>query len=313
MTADCVVHGGDLFFRSKIPKALIPLVYDPLIELAESGIPVILVPGNHERGRFPAPLLLGHPRLMVFDSPRCFELSLQGSRFQFTGFPFRRGEIRSAFAQLLEETGYLSRSADQRILCLHQAVDGCRVANHVFRNSSDVICRSGIPHHFSAVLCGHIHRFQVLPRFQHNSREYPPVIFSGSTERTSFQEMHEEKGCVMLHFHDSSSASVHLQRLQFIPLPARPMVDLKVNQPIVSAESGAALLRRKLSIIPKNAVVRITADSEQISKFPELFRGVRLRELAPDTMNIQLHSRNSARYPRLSETKKRSGGESGQS
>jgi DNA repair exonuclease SbcCD nuclease subunit len=46
---DCVVHGGDIFYRSKVPARLVEMVFEPLKQVADSGVPVYLVPGNHER------------------------------------------------------------------------------------------------------------------------------------------------------------------------------------------------------------------------------------------------------------------------
>ena len=58
---DLVVHGGDLLFRSRVPPDLVQRAMAPLFEVADAGVPVYLVPGNHERGRIPYPLLARHP------------------------------------------------------------------------------------------------------------------------------------------------------------------------------------------------------------------------------------------------------------
>ncbi|MGO9509297.1 MAG: metallophosphoesterase, partial [Mycobacterium sp.] len=43
---DAVIHGGDLLYRSRVPDSLVDRVMAPLVELAEAGIPVFVVPGN---------------------------------------------------------------------------------------------------------------------------------------------------------------------------------------------------------------------------------------------------------------------------
>ena len=43
---DCVVHGGDLLFRSKVPPRLVTMAFEPLKQVADQGTPVYLVPGN---------------------------------------------------------------------------------------------------------------------------------------------------------------------------------------------------------------------------------------------------------------------------
>jgi len=45
--ADLIIHGGDLFFRSRVPDRILELAYGPLIETARTGMPVCIVPGNH--------------------------------------------------------------------------------------------------------------------------------------------------------------------------------------------------------------------------------------------------------------------------
>ena len=49
---------------------------------------------------------------------------------------------------------------------IHQSVDGATVgpSGYTFRYAHDVTRIGDIPHRFSAVLAGHIHRFQVLTK-----------------------------------------------------------------------------------------------------------------------------------------------------
>ena len=65
---DVVVHGGDLLYRSRVPVSLASAALAPLKQLASAGLPVLLVPGNHERARMPYPLLALHERLHLFDA-----------------------------------------------------------------------------------------------------------------------------------------------------------------------------------------------------------------------------------------------------
>ena len=71
---DVVVHGGDLLYRSRVPAWLAEAALAPLKRIADSGIPVLLVPGNHERSRMPFPLFALHERLHIFDRPRTIVL-----------------------------------------------------------------------------------------------------------------------------------------------------------------------------------------------------------------------------------------------
>jgi exonuclease SbcD len=71
---DCVIHGGDLLYRSKVPAGLVSLAFEPLIKVASSGIPVYIVPGNHERSHIPFRLFASHENIHIFDKPDTFLL-----------------------------------------------------------------------------------------------------------------------------------------------------------------------------------------------------------------------------------------------
>jgi DNA repair exonuclease SbcCD nuclease subunit len=47
---DLVIHGGDLFFRSKIPPLIVDLVYLELFNFAKSGIPIYIQCLSRSRG-----------------------------------------------------------------------------------------------------------------------------------------------------------------------------------------------------------------------------------------------------------------------
>ena len=66
---DAVVHGGDLYYRSRVPAALVERVMVVLIKVAERGGPIFIVPGNHERSRIPNHLWVAHPQIHIFDRP----------------------------------------------------------------------------------------------------------------------------------------------------------------------------------------------------------------------------------------------------
>ena len=98
---DLVVHGGDLLFRSKVRRELVYRAFEPLIEVAAGGVPVVVVPGNHERSAVPYPLLAAHPGVHLLDRPRTVRLEFGGRRLAVAGFPFQRQRPRARFA--LEE------------------------------------------------------------------------------------------------------------------------------------------------------------------------------------------------------------------
>ena len=85
---DCVVHGGDLLYRSKVPGPAVALAAEPLKDGADAGVPVFLVPGNHERSIIPHFERMHHPISLSFDRPRTFVLEVGGLQLALAGFPF---------------------------------------------------------------------------------------------------------------------------------------------------------------------------------------------------------------------------------
>ncbi len=199
---DLVVHGGDVFFRSRVKPDAVMRTFAPLKRIADSGIPVVVVPGNHERSAIPFPLLAMHPNVYLVDRPRTIALSIRGVRVAVAGFPCLRNGIQTGFASLLEATAWTSTHADLRLLTFHQSVEGATVGpvDFVFRRHADVIPGRAIPPGFAAVLGGHIHRHQVLTHDLAGRVMSSPVFYPGSIERVSHAERHEAKGYVTLEF-----------------------------------------------------------------------------------------------------------------
>jgi DNA repair exonuclease SbcCD nuclease subunit len=245
---DVVVHGGDLLYRSRVPAWLAEAALAPLKRLASSGVPVLLVPGNHERARMPYPLLALQDGLHVFDRPRSVVLEARGVRAAFIGIPYT-WEIRRRFREVLAAATRDAPPADVRVLCLHQCIEGatCGPGNFTFRDGADVIRAADLPRDAAVTLTGHVHRHQVL-----RPPGRPPVIYAGSIERTSFAEARETKGFVVLQLTRSG-----LGGFEFRPLPARPMVTRTVSFAGVDGAEAHARVAAAVESTPDDAVVRL--------------------------------------------------------
>jgi len=245
---DVVVHGGDLLYRSRVPAWLAETALAPLKRLASSGVPVLLVPGNHERGHIPYPLFAVHEGLYVFDRPRRIVLEAGGVRAAFIGFPYTH-DIRRRFPQMLAAATNQNTAADVRVLCLHHCVEGatCGPGNFTFRFGGDVIRTADLPADVAVTLSGHIHRHQIL-----RPPGRPPVIYSGSVERTSFAEAPETKGFVILQLTQAGLGSV-----EFRPLPARPMLARTVHLDEANPTEAHARLAAAIDSTPLDAVVHL--------------------------------------------------------
>jgi DNA repair protein SbcD/Mre11 len=290
--ADVVVHGGDLLYRSRVPASLVHRALTPLLQVADAGVPVLLVPGNHERGALPYPLLAAHERLHVLRGPSTVVMERHGRRVAFAGFPHARG-VRQAFPALLAATGYRQAEADARVLCLHQCVEGATCGpppGFTFRDGDDVVRACDLPGDVAVVLCGHVHRHQVLRRDLRGRPLAAPVVYAGSVERTSFAERDEVKGFVMASI-GTGGPGGRLLDCEFRPLPARPMrvYEVAEGQPASGLEGE---IRAVIAALPPEVVLQVRVPESLAGA--EALRAARLRALGPPTANITV----SVRLPR---------------
>lgn len=283
---DAIVHGGDLFFRSKVPPHLVQMAFEPLIKAADMGTPVYLVPGNHERSAIPYRLLATHPNIHIFDRPKTFSLETRGTTLALAGFPYVRLNIRSLFPQVLAETGWQKTPADARVLCMHHCVEGATLIMgsrlYTFRDSHDTVKLSDIPGDFAAVLSGHIHRFQALTRDLQGNPIPTPVFYPGSIERTSFTEKDEAKGYLILEI----QPGLGIVNWQFHKLPARPMTQLELHANGIGADALKTWLKNALAPLPPDSVVKIGIHGRLPNDALKVLSAESLRALTPPTMNL---------------------------
>ena len=285
---DLVIHGGDVFNRSRPPSSVVWQAFEPLTRIADRGVPVYVVPGNHERGRIPHLRFAQHPGIHVFDQPRTFVTEVRGVRVAIAGFPSERDDVRSRFGDLVAGARCSDVSADVRILCLHQCVEGATVgpANYTFTTAADVIRAGEIPPGYAAVLSGHIHRHQVLTRDLRGRSLPAPVLYPGSIERTSIAEADEEKGFMVLEL-QCNDDGVRVD-WTFHKLPARPLVRHELELDGLDAEQVEFSLRTIVANAPVDAVVSVRVSGAMTESVSKVLSAGFLRALTPATMNLDL-------------------------
>lgn len=286
---DFIVHGGDLFFRSRIPANLVQRAFLPLKRVADAGIPVYVVPGNHERSSIPYSMLALHEGIHIFDRPRTFETEVRGSKIALSGFPFVRGPIRGSFGETLGRTGWMETTADLRLLCSHQSFEGAKVGpvGYTFRHGDDVVQLRDVPDQFAAVLAGHIHRHQVLEHDLQGRAAPAPVLYPGSIERTSFAEKSEAKGYMVLVFRPDRVTGGSISEWDFCRLPARPMVTKDIHVDSTSAVDLRSIVRAAVDDAPTDAVLRIRVHVGSDRDTDLGLSAANLRALTPPTMNVE--------------------------
>ncbi len=294
---DLVVHGGDIFDVPGVPASVAWLGLEPLRRVADAGVPVLVVPGNHERARIPHAHLLAHPRVHVFDRPRTFMLEARGRRVALAGFPYERRGVRALFPELLAATGWRPELADASLLCIHQCVEGATVGpvDFTFSTATDVVRGRDIPAGFAAVLAGHIHRHQVLTRDLAGRPLAAPVLYPGSIERTALAEIGEPKGYMLLHLPPAGDGGV---RWEFRPLPARPMI---LERLAVDGLTAGELERRVRGIVgaaSADAVLTIRLTGQPADGALRVVSAGHLRTFVPGTMNVTIQGEWRSWQPR---------------
>ncbi len=189
----------------------------------------------------------------------------------------------------MQRTGWKKHAADAFLLCVHQAFEGATVGpvGYTFRKGPEVVALKNIPQGFQGVISGHIHRAQVLTEDLSGHVIPTPVLYPGSTERTSFAERDEQKGYLILHIELSQPDSGPRLSWTFHPLATRPMELVDIQATGMNAPQLASHLSVEISRLPADAIAKIRVHGLEERARPAL-RASSIRNLAPDTMNLSL-------------------------
>ena len=275
--ADLVIHGGDLFYRTRIPTPIIDLVYERIFNFAQTGIPIEIVPGNHESSKLPVSLMMQHANIHYYNKSQIFRFRLNEIDFDIAGFPCVRNDVRSVFPGIINEIQTQLREDSVKFLCMHQAIEGAQVgpSNYTFRKGNDVIAIDDLPDNFDLILSGHIHRAQVL-----YTRNNTPIIYPGSIERTSFAEKDEEKGFYEIEVDSQGKCS-----FRFIVLNTRPMIDVLFDKETYTTSSLKSEIIHFVNKIHPDSIIRFRM--KNIANLTLLSTKL-LNDVIPPTMNYQI-------------------------
>lgn len=288
--ADLFIHGGDLFNKHYLPRLLLEELISPLADLSREGIPVLILPGNHERSEFPFDLFHGLKNLVVFDRPKSVVLPAGGYRVGLAGFPFLRDNSRDLFLKALEETEFRDLRADVHFLVTHQAFDQAVVGpgEYVFRSGRrDTVDRHNLPAVFDYVAAGHIHRFQVL---DHPGRPGVKIAYPGSIQRMSFAEKNEEKGFI------EGELEGDKIDIRFRPLPAYSLESMDIAAAGLTAGELEREIERESWRVHEDLIIRFNlTGGETAADYPDAdFE--RLRALLYPVLECQFALRIKGRW-----------------
>jgi DNA repair exonuclease SbcCD nuclease subunit len=253
---------GDVFDRIDPVNKVRKDVLDSLMKVTQDGVKVVIIGGNHDTPRLPgsaSPIqLLDHINgVHVFHKPTPEPLTLNArndsEEVDIYPFPYlppgrwfdyaktrtdlrvaegdltyleRSGLITEAISTSLRDTGKVAENKAHRksILMMHYMIEGSDLGQTTYLVNDIVIPKGIIPFSdFSYVACGHVHKYQ---RIQLPGKK-GTAFFSGSTERTSFNEFDEEKGFILVNIERDNEF-----KTEFIRVPTRPMklVEIKATE-----------------------------------------------------------------------------------
>ncbi len=262
---DLILHTGDLYNEPAPRPEAQAAACAPLARLAEAGTPIVIIPGNHERCAIPSSLFLAHRKIHIVRQPTTLRLDIRGVRVVIAAFPCIRRDADRRFGEALQASGWSAERGDVNILAVHQAFDGarCGPGDYRFRAGNEAASLERIPSGFDYIACGHVHRQQVL------SAAGVPLVYAGSTDRISFAEKDEPKGCVLVEIEESGA------RHQFVEHAVRPMLVCGLD---VTGQAGSAVVERALQILnaaPPEALLALRLSGQAT---PTAMRGLRLAE-----------------------------------
>lgn len=247
---DYILHGGDIFNRSKPRKKVITRAYKLIEDILSEDIGFIIAPGNHERSILPDTLLRFHPKSHFFSNFAAIDLE----ECVLIGFPYSNN-----ISKLIDEklTHILKEHQDKPCLILcHQLFDGAEFGPQKFKFNINhgAIDPLLFPDSIKLIVTGHIHRAQSLMNGF--------VVYPGSTERTSFIEIIEPKGFLLIDLDEKEL------RIRFKELSALPMNVVERN--LVKDEFNINELKEKIERGMVRSLIRLTGRALTIEEVESL-------------------------------------------
>ncbi len=292
---DAFLFCGDAYRTADPTPTQQKLFAEGLRPLAEAGIPMVMIIGNHDHpvtfGKASALDIFGHVRgtVHLFHRPEVQVISTKSGPLQLVALPWpirsmilaQDGHRQKAPAELREfiealyidfvqnaaesirqrrpvEGGTLSPEAPT-VLAGHVTVQGSQLAGSERTSLIAHEPKFGVSHLTPApidyVALGHIHQHQ-----NRGEEGATPVVYAGSIERVSFKEWDERKGFVLIDI--DASGREKRTTWAFVETPARPFAAIAVD-----AREAAAPTERILQAIEETdvagAIVRVRYHIEE--------------------------------------------------
>lgn len=246
---DILIIAGDIFKEREPNSTIRDIVYKELVEIANYGTQIVLIPGNHDMH----PFEYRHNNLQVLDIfnipnvhlfNRLFPdekkintkiIDVRGQKIRIIGIPYPYIErISASFGFKFSDEEELSiRFADEIVNRIDEAINALPqiptiVVGHLTIVEANTGSEQGLMlsrdiklplsvftnKNLSYVALGHIHKPQILC-------ENPYVVYPGSPDRIDFSEINDEKGFMYIEIDKKVNC-------QFIRLRVRPFFEFDI-------------------------------------------------------------------------------------
>ena len=250
-SADIVLFCGDAY-KSRNPSQTHQREFAKRIySLANNGIQVFLLIGNHDSPNIPGPAsaldifpTLNIPNVHIGSTLTTHLIETKSGPIQIVSLPWvRKGQFMSSAdtdqlsteelnstiqSMLTTEISYQASNLDPdipSILSGHVSIDSARTSSEksMMLGNDYVLLKSSVAlPQFDYVALGHIHKYQLL-------NETPKVVYPGSLQRIDFGEEKDVKGFCSIHLDPNKKPGQRETSYEFIPVNARRMVTIKIT------------------------------------------------------------------------------------
>jgi len=289
---DIVVFAGDAFHTHNPNQNLLYLFAENISKIAQH-CPIVMIPGNHD---MPGPsykassidvLSLEIPGVTIANEYKNYMIETKSGNIQISAFPFpmrqhilSEGDLRRSkkdtwvkykdevSKRLQELSGSLDKSFPS-ILIGHfivsgasfQARPGMLVDDEVEVNLVE-LAEGG----WDYVALGHLHNHQEV-------FDDPPIVYSGSLDRVSFLDEHQDKGFVMIDIPEDGEVS-----WEFISVDARIMVTIDMD--VTGTKTPMESIISKIEEYDvQGAIVRVRIECDSVLYVDKLEVGRKLEEM----------------------------------